>query len=391
MTATSFTQPPVQWMRDARVRRAFLEAVTVGALGIVVIYIAVRARAAGGVDLAFMQETAGFGVGDQFLTDVDGRDTRWSIYVAGLLNTLRVTLFGLMLMLSLGFLVGIMRLSSNWLAAKIAFGYVEFVRNMPLPVFVVFCYTAVVLRLPRIQESADFFGIAYFSNRAIALPSLSFAAGATTCGALVLAGAFSAWVTWRVLRAREAVTGRPSYPIRAALALLAIVTVAGYLLTGAPATIDLPAMGRFQYEGGLRLSPEYFGLLISLSLFNAAFVAEIVRGALLSVPRGEREAAAALGLSGWQQMSLVVLPQALRVMLPPLATQAQNLAKMSSIAIVVAFPDLMNVSGTIINNTGAAIPVFILMMATYLVLNLVIALIFVGPQWRFQWSRGRRA
>ena len=150
-------------------------------------------------------------------------------------------------------------------------------------------------------------------------------------------------------------------------------------------------MGRFQYEGGLHLSPEYFGLLIALSLFNAAFVAEIVRGAILAVPRGEREAASSLGLSGWQQLSLVILPQALRVMLPPLATQAQNLAKMSSIAIVVAFPDVMNVGGTIINNTGAAIPVFILMTVTYFVLNIAIALIFVGPQWRFEWSRGRRA
>jgi general L-amino acid transport system permease protein len=150
-------------------------------------------------------------------------------------------------------------------------------------------------------------------------------------------------------------------------------------------------VGRFQYQGGVQLSPEFFGLLLALSLFNAAFVAEIVRGAIASVPRGEREAAAALGLSGWQQLRLVVLPQALRVMLPPLATQAQNLAKMSSIAFVVAFPDLMNVGGTIINNSGEAIPVFILMTVTYFVLNLAIALLFIGPQWRFSWTRGRRA
>jgi len=391
MTVIPVRMASTQWTRDMRVRRALLEAITVGVLAALVIYIAVRARAAGGVDLAFMQDTAGFGVGDQFLSNVDGRDTRWSVYLAGLLNTLRVTIFGLMLMMSLGLVVGVMRLSSNWLAAKLAFAYVEFVRNMPLPVFVVFCYTAVVLRLPRIQESADLFGIAYFSNRAIALPSIALGAGAAAWGASIVGAAILGWVTWRILQTREALTGRVSYPMRAGLGVFVGVATVGYVLTGAPATIDVPTVARFQYEGGLRLSPEYFGLLVALSLFNAAFVAEIVRGAILAVPRGEREAAASLGLSGWQQLSLVVLPQALRVMLPPLATQAQNLAKMSSIAIVVAFPDVMNVGGTIINNTGAAIPVFILMTVTYFVLNIAIALIFVGPQWRFEWSRGRRA
>ncbi|MEX2375189.1 MAG: ABC transporter permease subunit [Dehalococcoidia bacterium] len=393
MTATpAITTPrPGQWVRDARVRRALLEVVSVGLVSALALYIGIRTHAAGGVDLSFMQERAGFGVGDQFLTSVDGSNSRWASYAAGLMNTLRVSVFGILLALSLGLVVGMMRLSSNWLAARIAFLYVEFVRNMPLPVFVVFCYTAVVLRLPRIQESADLFGIAYFSNRAIALPSIALGPGAGTWAALTTVGVIAGWGGWKLLRAREAVTGRPSYPVRGGLLIMTVFTIGGYVATGAPAAWDIPAVERFHYEGGLRLSPEYFGLLVALSLFNAAFVAEIVRGAITAVPRGEKEAAASLGLSGWQQMSLVVLPQALRVMLPPLATQAQNLAKMSSIAIVVAFPDLMNVGGTIINNTGAAIPVFILMMVTYFILNIVIALIFVGPQWRFTWSRGRRA
>ncbi len=392
--AAPIALPPVRrmpWLRDVRVRRALLEAVTMGLVAALTIYIAARAQAAGGVDLTFMQDRAGFGVGDQFLTDVSGRDSRWMAYLAGLMNTLRVTIFGIALSMALGLGIGVARLSTNWLAAKLAFGYVEFVRNMPLPVFVVFCYTAVVLRLPRIQESADLGGIAYFSNRSVALPWLTFEDGAVAWGAILGAGVLAAWAAHRVLAAREEDTGRPSYPTRVALGILAVALVGGYAMTGTPATWDLPEVGRYQYAGGLQLSPEFFGLLLALSLFNAAFVAEIVRGAISAVPRGEREAAAALGLSSWQQLRLVVLPQALRVMLPPLATQAQNLAKMSSIAIVVAFPDLMNVGGTIINNSGEAIPVFILMTVTYFVLNLAIALIFVGPQWRFAWSRGRRA
>ncbi|MGE3961653.1 MAG: amino acid ABC transporter permease [Dehalococcoidia bacterium] len=382
---------PGTWLRDTRVRRALLEAVTIGLVSALAIYIAARAQAAGGVDLAFMEDRAGFGVGDQFLTEVSGRDSRWMAFLAGLLNTLRVTLFGIVISMTLGLGLGIARLSTNWLAAKLAFGYVEFVRNMPLPVFVVFCYTAVVLRLPRIQDSFDVAGVAYFSNRSVALPWLSVDDGAALWGVVVLGGALAAWVTHRVLAAREEDTGRPSYPVRAALGLLAIAIVGGYVATGMPAAWDVPKVGRFQYDGGLQLSPEFFGLLLALSLFNAAFVAEIVRGAISAVPRGEREAAAALGLSSWQQLRLVVLPQAMRVMLPPLATQAQNLAKMSSVAIVVAFPDLMNVGGTIINNSGEAIPVFILMTVTYFVLNLAIALLFIGPQWRTSWSRGRRA
>jgi len=152
--------PPGRWIRDVRVRRAALEALTIGVIALLALYIAARAQAAGGVDLAFMQDRAGFGVGDQFLTDVSGRDPRWAIYIAGLMNTLRVTVFGILITLALGLLIGVMRLSTNWLAAQLSFLYVEFVRNMPLPVFVVFCYTAVVLRLPRIQESADLFGVA---------------------------------------------------------------------------------------------------------------------------------------------------------------------------------------------------------------------------------------
>jgi len=393
MTAPLALPParPMEWVRDVRVRRAILEAVTVGIVGVLAVYIAARAQAAGGLDVAFMQERAGFGVGDQFLTEASGRDSRWLAYLAGLMNTLRVAVFGIVLSLSVGLVVGIARLSSNWLAAKLAFGYVEFVRNMPLPVFVVFCYTAVVLRLPRIQDSADLFGLAYFSNRSVALPWVTFGSGAAAWGVILALGVLGAWVAHRVLTTREEATGRPSYPMRTALGVVGLVGVGGFALTGMPASWNLPEVTRFQYEGGLQLSPEFFGLLLALSLFNAAFIAEIVRGAISSVPRGEREAAAALGLSSWQQLRLVVLPQAMRVMLPPLATQAQNLAKMSSIAIVVAFPDLMNVGGTIINNSGEAIPVFILMTVTYFVLNLAIALIFVGPQWRFSWSRGRRA
>ncbi|MCK9486740.1 MAG: ABC transporter permease subunit [Dehalococcoidia bacterium] len=379
------------WTRDVRVRRVVLEAVTLGLVAALVIYIGMRAREASSLNFDFMQERAGFGIGDQFLTQADGSSTRWHAYFAGVMNTLRITIFGILLSLGLGLGIGVARLSTNWLAAKLAFLYVEAIRNTPLLVFVVFCYTAVVLRLPRIQESASLFGVAHFSNRAIALPWPRPQDGAGAFALALLGGLVVAWGVWRVLARREVLTGRPSYPWRGALAVFVAAALVAFVATGMPLRMEAPEVTRFSYAAGLRLSPEFVGLLLALSLFNAAFVAEIVRGAIEAVPRGEREAAAALGLSGWQQLHLIVLPQALRTMLPPLATQCQNLAKMSSVGIVIAFPDLMTVGGTVINNSGEAIPVFVLMMATYFALNLVIAFLLVGPQWRFNWSTGRRA
>lgn len=379
------------WTRDARVRRAALEALTLALVAALLLYIGMRAREASGLNFDFMQERAGFGIGDQFLTQTDGGSTRWEAYFAGVMNTLRIAIFGIGLALGLGLLLGVARLSTNWLASRLAFLYVEAIRNTPLLVFVVFCYTAVVLRLPRIQESVDLFGLAYFSNRSIALPWLQPEEGAGTFALAVVVALAASWGVWHALRRHEVRTGQPSYPWRVSLSVLAVAVLVAFVATGTPLAPDVPEVGRFAYSGGLRLSPEFVGLLLALSLFNAAFVAEIVRGAIEAVPRGEREAAAALGLSGWQQLTLIVLPQALRTMLPPLATQCQNLAKMSSVAIVIAFPDLMTVGGTIINNSGEAITVFVLIMLTYFALNLAIAFLMVGPQWRFNWSRGRRA
>lgn len=376
--------------RDVRVRRATLEALTVALTVAFIVYLVHQARQASSLDLGFLGDRAGFGVGDQFLTDVSGNDSRWAVYFAGIMNTIRITVFGMTLSVIIGMVVGIARLSSNWLASRLALLFVEAIRNTPLLPFVVFWYTAMVLQLPHIRDSLSFFGVGYASNRAIALPWARPLDGAGTW-AVVALGAFAvAAGVWMFLHRYEASTGQPSRPWRVSLTLLAVLAGGSYVAMGMPLRWDIPQVERFSYAGGLQLSPEFVGLLLALSFFNGAFVAEIVRGAIQSVPKGEREAAAALGLSGWQQMSLVVLPQALRAMLPPLATQCQALAKYSAVAIAIAFPDLMTVGGTIINNSGEAITMFIVMMLTYLLLNLLIALLLNGPQWRFQRGGKRR-
>ncbi|MDO9445703.1 MAG: ABC transporter permease subunit [Dehalococcoidia bacterium] len=376
--------------RDVRVRRATLEALTVALTVAFVFYLVHQARQASGLDLGFMDDRAGFGVGDQFLTNVSGNDSRWAVYFAGIMNTIRITVFGMILAVIIGLVVGIARLSSNWLASRLALLFVEAIRNTPLLPFVVFWYTAMVLQLPHIRDSLSFLGVGYASNRAIALPWARPLDGAGAW-AVVALGAFAvAAGVWMFLQRYEASTGQPSRPWRVSLTLLGVLAGGSYVAMGMPLRWDIPQVERFSYAGGLQLSPEFVGLLLALSFFNGAFVAEIVRGAIQSVPKGEREAAAALGLSGWQQMSLVVLPQALRAMLPPLATQCQALAKYSAVAIAIAFPDLMTVGGTIINNSGEAITMFIVMMLTYLLLNLLIALLMNGPQWRFQRGGKRR-
>lgn len=368
--------------RDLRVRRATFEALTVTITAMFILYLVQQARQASDLDLAFMGARAGFAVGDQFLTNVDGNDSRWAVYFAGIMNTIGIAVFGTALAILIGLVAGIARLSSNWLAARLAFFFVEAIRNTPLLPFVVFCYTAIVLQLPPIRDSLSIVGVGFASNRAIALPWAQPTDGAGMWALVVFIALAIAIGVFAALRRYEETTGQPSRPWRVSVGLFAAIATGSFFLMGQPLRWDVPEVSRFAYDGGLQLSPEFVGLLLALALFNGAFVAEIVRGAIQSVPRGEREAAAALGFSQWDQMRLVVLPQALRAMLPPLATQCQALVKYSAVAIAIAFPDLMTVGGTLINQSGEAIPLFILMMVTYLILNLVIAIIFTGPQWR---------
>jgi len=321
----------------------------------------------------FLNEAAGFGVGDQFLTNVSGRDPGWMVYLAGIANTIRVAFFGIMIATVLGVITGVARMSSNWLLAKIALCYVELVRNMPLLVFVVFWYTAVVLRLPPIAQSARIFDWAFLSNRALAFPALVGGPLAPWFWLAVGASILVAAVTWRVLRRREALHGGDLHVPWVALGIVVGTAVVAFVALGGPVRIQLPTVTRFAYRDGLQLSPEFAGLLLGVAVYRGAFVAEVVRGALQAVPRGEREAAAALGLTGWQQMMRVVLPQALRMVVPSMVGQSQVLVKATSVAVAIAFPDMLSIGRTLITNSGEAEGMFIVILASYLVINLLLA------------------
>ncbi|MEW6049246.1 MAG: ABC transporter permease subunit [Bacillota bacterium] len=241
-------------------------------------------------------------------------DTYARAFWVGAVNTLRVSAFGIVGATLVGAVVGLARLSSNWLVRRLATAYVETVRNVPLLLQLLFWYGAVFLKLPPVRQAVTWFGAIHITQRGIYLPRL----------------------VW----------------------------------TGAGPAVELPVLQGFNFRGGTHLSPELSALLIGLVVYTGAFVAEVVRGAVQSVPHGQWEAARALGLSQGQALRFVIVPQALRVIVPPLTSQYLNLAKNSSLAIAIGFPDLFNVGHTILNQTGQSIPVFLMIMASYLAMSL---------------------
>jgi general L-amino acid transport system permease protein len=319
----------------------------------------------------FLLNTAGFGV-NQSLIAYNESDTYGRVFLVGLLNTLLVAGTGIVLATVIGFLVGIARLSPNWVLARLAGGYVELIRNLPLLFQILFWYLAVLGTLPGPRQSISLWGEIYLSNRGLILPAPVFGNGAA-----YVAGAFAFGVIATIAlrywaRRRQMRTGRAFPMLWSGLVLIVVLPAAELWFTGFPIGVEAPQLRGFNFVGGIRLLPEFVALLLALSLYTAAFIAEIVRAGILAVPRGQLEAASALGLRRGLALRLVILPQALRVIVPPLTNQYLNLTKNSSLAIAVGYPDLFAVfAGTVLNQTGQAIEIIGITMAVYLSLSLL--------------------
>lgn len=335
----------------------------------------------------FLSQRAGFGVDDRaFGFDYTPNDSYLRALQAGLLNTIQVSLIGIVLATALGIIAGVARLSTNWLVSHVALVYVEIFRNIPLVVQLIFWYLAVFIKAPRISDSLDFFGIAFLSNRAVAIPSVG-ADGLVGIWLLVLlSGLIAARIVEHRRMRRQESTGQPSYPLAWGVGTFLLIAAAGFLLTGTPLTFDAPERGQTAYAGGWQMTPEYAALLTGLVLYTGAFVAEIVRGSILAIPKAQTEAAAALGLNPFQRLRYVILPQALRIIIPPLTNQYLNLTKNSSLAVAVAFKDLFDVSRVSINQTGQAVPIITLVMLTYLMMSLTISLVMNLLNSRLKWG-----
>lgn len=334
----------------------------------------------------FLDQRAGFDIAEQkFGSNYTPNDSYRDAFIAGLLNTVYVSSLGIFLATFLGLAIGIMRLSKNWLLSKVALIYVETFRNIPLLVQLIFWYLAVYLKLPKISEPLDL-EIAFVTNRAVALPFVNTTSGFGLWAIFLVFGAIAAAIVWVLRRRREENTGRPSVPWIWAAGTFAGIGLVSFLFTGLPLETDTPTVGRFGIDGGTQFTPELAALLTGLTVYTASFIAEIVRGSIQAIPKGQTEAAAAVGLNGFQRLRYVILPQTLRISIPPITNQYLNLMKNSSLAVAVGFKDLFDVGRVSINQVGQAVPIVALLMVTYLLLSLTISLIMNTINSRLKWG-----
>ena len=319
----------------------------------------------------FLDNTAGFAV-NQSLIPYNESDTYGRVFLVGLLNTLLVAGIGIVLATILGFFIGIARLSRNWLLARLAEAYVELIRNLPLLFQLLFWYLAVLGTLPGPRQSISLFGEIFLNNRGIIVPApvAGKGAGAVIAVFTVSVIAIVALKLWaRRLQIR---TGRHVPLLWISLALLVVPSLVALIATGFPIGFERPELRGFNFVGGIRLLPEFVALVVALTTYTAAFIAEVVRAGLLAVPRGQSEAAFALGLRRGLTLRLIIVPQALRVIVPPLTNQYLNLTKNSSLAVAVGYPDLFAVfAGTTLHQTGQAIEIIAITMAVYLAISLI--------------------
>ncbi|MBA2283016.1 MAG: ABC transporter permease subunit [Acidimicrobiia bacterium] len=297
-----------------------------------------------------------------------------SAIIVGVGNTARVAVVGIVAATLIGTLIGIARLSTNWLVSKAAKTYVELVRNVPLLVIIIFSYKALFLQLPRPQEATRIEGLLVLSVRDIAVPWSRVAEGKAPAvlGVLVVAGL----AAWLVARWRRSVFDRTGQPARAGVASTAafvVITAAGFVALGGPVDVTSPQFDEGVVSGGIRMSPEYAALLFALVLYTSSHIAEIVRGSIQAIPKGQTEAATALALAPGQRMRLVVLPQAMRIALPALTNQYLNLTKNSSLAVAISYFELTNITKLSIANRSPAVPSYGLLLVLYLALSLTIA------------------
>jgi len=376
MTKTESSTTTIPFWRDERYLQILGQVVFI-AVVLLLGYIISRNMVAGlrrqGMTLGwdFIQSTAGFDIGEK-LIDYSRSSTYLRAFFVGLLNTLLVSVVGIIFSTIFGIILGVARLSSNFLVNRLAAFYLELIRNLSLLVFLIFWYLGVFLKLPKVNEAVIWPGPIYLTNRGVGIPWGVPTESFGTYSWILLFGLLLAFVVAYILNEQGKRTGRPPLILAWAVGTFLVVGIVGWLvLPTPPLALDEPFVNGLNLAGGKILSPEFMALTSGLILYTAAFIGEVVRAGIQSVSKGQVEAARALGLNAFQTLRLVVFPQALRVIIPPLTSQYLNLTKNSSLAIAVGYSDLFYVSNTIINQSGRAVEMIFLVMATYLTLSLL--------------------
>ncbi|PWC11784.1 amino acid ABC transporter permease [Brenneria roseae subsp. americana] len=322
---------------------------------------------------SFLNHAAQFAIGEK-LIDFTPRDSYAHAVAVGLLNTLYVTFCGIVLATTLGFSVGIARVSRNWLLARLAGGYIEMMRNIPVILQVIF-WSVVIRNLPSPREAIELGSLGFLTNRGLSFTQPAAHAGWLWTGIALFTALLISLMLTRVARYLREYHGR-TLPVRGlSLALIVGLPLLVWWLSGSPAQLERPVLRGFNFQGGFTVSPEFTSLLLGISLYSSAFIAEIVRAGIQSIPRGQLEAARALSFSPWHMMRYIIIPQAMRVIVPPLTSQYVSLSKNSSIAVVVGYPELANISNTLMNQTGQALEVIAIMMVVYLTVSIVTSLL----------------
>jgi len=375
MTATAVPPKKRNWsLRSRAVRGVLYQIIALGLIALAVWFLAhntlqnMRVRGIqSGFD--FLDQPAGFDIGES-LIPYDSMNPYWKAFLVGVLNTLRVSVIGIVLATVLGTLLGIGRFSHNALVRGLCYAYVEVFRNVPVLLHLLMWYLVLVSALPGPGEERSVFGLFFLSNGGVSYPVPVWGLGQALALAGLLVGVVLSWLWAKRARRLFELTGKPRLVLWPSLALLLAGALAGWLLGGAPTAWSIPKVGEFSVNGGSSLTPEFIAVLLGLVFYTTSYIAEVVRAGIASVARGQSEASAALGLSKGQQMRLVVLPQALRVIIPPMTNQFLNLTKNSSLAVAIGYPDLVSISNTALNQTGRAIECISIIMAVYLTTSL---------------------
>lgn len=375
MTARAAPPKTRDWsLRSRAVRALIYQVVALGLIALGVWFLAhntmenMRVRGIqSGFD--FLTGPAGFDIGE-LLIPYESVDPYWKAFLVGVLNTLRVAIIGIVLTTLLGTLIGVGRFSNNAIVRGLCYGYVELFRNIPVLLQLLVWYLVLTEMLPNPDEPLSLAGLVFLSKGGLSYPVPVWGLGQGLAFIGLLVGAVAAWVWSRRAKALFEATGQVRPVLLPTIGLLIGGALAGWLVGGAPVAWNIPKVGDVAVEGGSALTPEFISVLLGLTFYTASFVAEVVRAGIASVPRGQSEASGALGLGRGQQMRLVVLPQALRVIIPPMTNQFLNLTKNSSLAVAIGYPDVVSISNTAINQTGRAVECIAIIMLVYLTTSL---------------------
>lgn len=376
--STLDTEQGISFLNDQKIRAVAYQIAALCMVGLLGYYlfsntVANLQRQAIATGFGFLNKQASFEIGES-LIQYSAANTYLKALLVGVLNTLKVAFVGIILTVILGTFLGIARLSTNWLVAKLAAVYIEVMQDIPILLQLFFWYSFFYDILPAPREAIEPFAGVFMSNRGLVFAVPESHPAYTYMAAAGIAGCIAAYVLRRWARKRQEKTGQIFPVFVFSLGIIIGLPFVTWLLAGTPYKMSVPELVGFNFQGGLNMSPEFGALLLGLVLYTAAFVAEIVRAGIQAISKGQTEAAMAIGLKRGQILNLVILPQALRVIIPPLTSQMLNLTKNSSLAVAIGFPDFVSVASTTINQTGQAIEGISLIMLVYLCFSLLTSL-----------------